>query len=210
MGVVIGGSLGVAILSVITFVFCIVVYYIKCSHKKKVYFISNKEKVELGSDINMTSNPSYDINRKNKKECHYNNNTTPTEVPQCLFEGNKQDTIKLEVNPSYGEIQEHETLFYDYVNPPLSSCDIAVQLNPSYISNSKLSGKIPENQDDYVKTNDSHTHSADYLKLIGLTPKEEKPNGTDDVVFNPNPSYESVSEGVVIEDNPSYVQKINL
>ena len=43
-----------AILSVIIFVFCIVVY------KKKAYFISNKEKVELGSDINMTSNPSYD------------------------------------------------------------------------------------------------------------------------------------------------------
>ena len=125
-----------------------------------------------------------------------------------MLQDNKQDTIKLEVNPLYGEIEEHETLFYDYVNPPLSSCDITVQLNPSYISNSKLSGKIPEDQYDYVKTDYSHTHSADYLKLIGLTPKEEKAAGTDDVVVNPNPSYESVSEGVVIEDNPSYVQKI--
>ena len=32
VGAVIGGSLGVAVLSVIIFVFCIVVYYIKCSH----------------------------------------------------------------------------------------------------------------------------------------------------------------------------------
>ena len=143
----------------------------------------------------MTSNPSYDINRQiDNKECQYNNNATYTEVSQCLFQGNKQDAIKMEVNPSYGEIQEHETLFYDYVNPPLSSCDITVQPISSYIGNSKLSGKIPEDQDDYVKTDDSHTHSADYLKFIALTPKEEKAAGTDDVVVNPNPSYESMSE----------------
>lgn len=100
VGTVIGGSLGVTLLSVIIFMFCVVVCYIKWSRKKKTYFISNKEEAELGSDINMTSNPSYGINRQNKKqECQYNI-PTHTEVPQCVLHGNKSDTIKLEVNPS--------------------------------------------------------------------------------------------------------------
>ena len=80
MGTVIGGSLGVAILSVIIFMFCVAVCYIRWSRKKKTYL----EKAELGSDISMTSNPSYDINKQNKKqECQMYDYATHTEVPQC-------------------------------------------------------------------------------------------------------------------------------
>ena len=167
------------------------------SHKKKTYLISNKEIAELGSDIKMTSNPSYDTIKK--QECQYNN-PTHTEVPQCSF---KQDTIKLDTNPSYGEIQECETLFYDYVNPPLCE-DVTIQPNPSYSSNSR---KISEDQNGYVKTDVCRSQSAeetDYLKLIGSREKGDG-NGVDNVRITPNPSYESVSKGIIMEDNPSYV-----
>ena len=168
---------------------------IRKSRKKKTYLIRNKEIAELGSDINMTSNPSYDII---KKQEHQYNNPTHTEVPQCSF---KQDTIKLDTNPSYGEIQECETLFYDYVNPPLR--DVIIQPNPSYSSNSR---KISEDQNGYVKTDEYRSQSAeetDHLKLIG--PEKGDGNGVDNVKINPNPSYESVSKGIIMEDNPSYV-----
>ena len=212
-GTVIGGSLGVAILSVIIFMFCVAVSYIRWSCKKKTYLISNKEKAELGSDISMTSNPSYEFSKQNKKqEYQMYDYATRTEVPQCSFQDNKQDTIKLDANPSYGEIQERETLFYDYVNP---RCDITIQPNPSYSSNSKISRKIAEDHGGYVKTDEYQSHSVeeetDYLKLIGPTSKEDKggTDGIDKVKINPNPSYESVSEGVIMEDNPSY-NKIKL
>ena len=67
-----------------------------------------------------------------------------------------------------------------------------------------------EDQAVYVETNSQNTQRAGYLKVIGSTTKEDESvydNDTDEmgnVKINPNPSYDLVSGGVKLEDNPSY------
>ena len=68
-----------------------------------------------------------------------------------------------------------------------------------------------QDQDDYVETNSQSTQIAgNYLKLIGSTTKEEelvydnRNDYAEKVETNPNPSYDSLSGGVKLEDNPSY------
>ena len=111
LGPVIGGVVGVAILLIIIFVLFIVV----CSVRQ---WLHNKRKVtKSSSDINMTSNPSYDINKGNKEQ---ENQTYDYVTPDKLvhFQNSKQVTIKLDTNPSYGRIQEYETSFYDSATRP--------------------------------------------------------------------------------------------
>ena len=67
-GAVIGGAVGGAILLLIIFVFCMVVYSVCWSCKKKSYKFTNKELAESGSDIIMGTNPSSDINNQSTKE----------------------------------------------------------------------------------------------------------------------------------------------
>ena len=67
-----------------------------------------------------------------------------------------------------------------------------------------------QDQDGYVETNSQSTQIVGNLKLIGSITKEQESiydNRNDDadkVETNPNPSYDSVSAGVKLEDNPSY------
>ena len=70
--------------------------------------------------------------------------------------------------------------------------------------------KTSEDEDGYVETDLHSTQAAGYLKVIGSTAKEEKSvydvatDDIDNVNIDPNPSYDSVSRGVKLEDNPSY------
>ena len=80
--------------------------------------------------------------------------------------------------------------------------DIIVKPNPSYSLN-ETTTKLSENEDG----------EDGYLSIITHTAQGEDCNVTGDVVnsdinsgvaINPNPSYEVVSGGVNLEDNPSY------
>ena len=186
LGPVIGGVVSVAVL-IIIFVLCVVV----CTVRQ---WLHNKRKVtKLGSDINMTSNPSYDINKGNKKQEYLTYDyVTPDELVH--FQDSKQDTIKLDTNPSYGRIQEHETSFYDSATHDAAT--------PSYTSN--LTKTSADGHDGYVKSDAKET----YLEIIGgesLVVAADSVN----VTIDPNPSYESMSGGVKLKDNPSY-NKIKL
>ena len=199
-GPVIGVTVSAGILLAIVFVLCIVVCYMKWSHSKR-------KVTKSGSDIDMTSNPSYDINKEIKKQ-DYQMYDYATPEKSVYLQDNKQDTIKLEANPSYGRIQECEVSFYDSVNAAVGSeNDVAIQLNPSYCSNLK---KTSDDHDGYVKGDQDYLHSAkgtDYLEIIGPDTKGESPAVATDIVnvaIDPNPSYESMSGGVKLQDNPSY------
>ena len=170
------------------------------SHKKKTYLFSNKE---IASDITMTSNPSYTTNKQTEKQEYQYDCVTCSEDFRSL---SQEDTIKLDANPSYGKVEENETLFYDYANAPLPRCDIVMQLNPSYSKSSEPARNLPEDQDGYVKTNQCYSRDiegTDYLELID---QEEKllygsTDGNNKVKINSN---ESVSGGIKLEDDPSY------
>ena len=197
LGPIIGGAVSVTVLLIIIFVLCIVV----CSVRQWLH--SKRKITKSGSDINMTSNPSYDIKKGNKKQEYQTYDyVTPDELVH--FPNNKQDTVKLDTNLSYGRIQEHETSFYDSVTRP--EHDVAIQLNPSYTNNlTKTSDNV---SDEYVKSDQDYSHSARetevaYLELIGAEGLAVAADSAN-VTINPNPSYESISGGVKLEDNPSY------
>ena len=132
---------------------------------------------------------------------------------KCVYlQDNKQDTKKLDTNPSYGRIQECETSFYDSVNAARPEHDVAIELNPSYNSNLM---KTSDDHDGYIKDYSHSAKGADivYLEIVGPNTKEESPAvlaaNIVNVTIDPNPSYESMSGGVKLEDNPSY-SKIKL
>ena len=110
----------------------------------------------------------------------------------------------MDSNPSYGRVQGYDKTETEY--------DAVIQQNPSYSSISKDKLKISEDEDEdgYVDCNSQGTQRAYYLKIIGPTNREKESvydNDTDDidnVKVNPNSSYDSVSGGVKLEDNPSY------
>ena len=191
---------------VIIFVLCIVVCSMRWSHSKR-------KVTKSGSDINMTADPSYDINKENiKQEYQSYDNVIPDKFVH--LQDNKQDTIKLDTNPSYGRIRECETSFYDSVNAARPEHDVAIELNPSYSSNLT---KTSDDHDGYVKSDQDYSHSAKgadivYLEQVGPNTKEESPAVAADIVnvtIDPNPTCESMSGGVKLEDNPSY-NKIQL
>ena len=137
----------------------------------------------------MTNNPSYDTNKQNINQKYLTYDyATPNEFIHL-----QQDIIKLDINPSYGRIQNHEAVFNDSNNITESDHDVPIELNPSYSSKLK---KTSEDHDKYVEIDLDHLHSAEaagYLELIGPTTKEKNQVAavdTDNVTINPNPSYE--------------------
>jgi len=184
-------------------------------HKKRIYHFDNNEVIKLDSKIIMSSNPSYDIARK--QECQNYDYAMHDKLFQDSYYADKQDTVELDTNPSYGKVQDSDILVYDSYNTTQPECGVDTQPNPSYSSNLKPSRKITNDQYDYVKTDQCHSNDAeetDYLKIIEPTTKEEEAaydTATDDdnVKINPNPCYDTVSDGVKLENNPSY-SEINI
>ena len=156
---------------------------------------SNKVATKLGSGIKMIPNPSYDIIKQTIKE-------------EIVYDHELFNYLK--TNPSYAVIQQYNKLDNNSDNAAQSGCNDAIQLNTSYSANSR---EIYEDQDGYVITdlNDAKgTHH--YLKIIAPTTQEENPTVNDvaatDVVSMTNPSYNWMSGGVILEDNPSYNKMI--
>ena len=112
----------------------------------------------------------------------------------------------MDTNPSYGRVQAHDV-------------DVIIQPNPSYSSISEETTKMSEDENKdaygYVETNSCSAQRADYLKVIGSTTKEEESvydNDSDEtgsVKINTNPSYNLVSGGVKLEDNPSCIKLVH-
>ena len=161
---------------------------------------------EMSSDIMMNTNPSYSIAKQSTKQEDQYDYVLHDNV---ALQDDWQGTFKMDSNPSYGRVQICNAI--DETEP---EHDAAIKPNPSYSCFSKETIKMSEDQDQdqdgYVDTNSQSTQIADYLKLIGSTTKEEESiydNRNDDadkVETNSNPSYDSVSAGVKLEDNPSY------
>ena len=115
----------------------------------------------------------------------------------------------MDPNPSYETVQGYNTADYNVTEP---DHDVTIQTNPSYNSVLKNTKTMSEDEDEdgYVETDLHSTQAAGYLKVIGSTAKEEKSvydvatDDIDNVNIDPNPSYDSVSRGVKLEDNPSY------
>ena len=152
--------------------------------------------IELNSDMKMSTNPSYSITRQNReKEDQYN----CALHNKFLLQNDVQDNIKMDCNPSYGRVQGCNA--YDVTEPDY---DAAIQPNPSYSSISKEKGY------GYVESNLQSIQRSGCLKINGPSTKEEESvydndtDDTDNVEINPNPSYDLVSGGVKLEDNPSY------
>ena len=190
LNVVIGGAVGGAVLLVIICVFFIVVFWMRRSFSN---LFSCREGTKLGSDIKMTSNPSYDIIKQTTKE---------EIVYDCeLFKS-------LETNPSYEMIHEYNRLCHNSDNAVQSRCNDATQPNPFCSGTSKSSKAMYEDLDGYVKTDLTSTRGTHYLEIMAPTTQEENPtvNGvaTNDIVSITNPSYNMMSGGVILEDNPSY------
>ena len=192
-------------LLLIILVFCVVVCLISWSREKKSYKFSNRELAELDPDITMTTNPSYDIHNQNRKEEIQYDYIENDKIFHCLPQDDREDTIKWDINPSYEKVQETKITFY--INDCTTQCECNVT-NPPYNSHPR---EISEDQDGYVKTDQYHSHSrevANYLEItVSITNDESSAVCTadiDDVNTNPNPSYDSVPDGVKLEDNPSY------
>ena len=187
--VVIGGAVGGAVLSVILCVFFIVVFWMRRSFSN---LFSNREETKMGSDIKITSNPSYNIIKQTiKKEIIYD----------CeLFKSS-------ETNPSYEMIHEYNRLCHNSDNAVQAWCNDTTQPNPSCSGTSKSSKAMYEDLDGYVKTDLTGTRGTHYLEIMAPTTQEENPtvNGVaaSDVVSITNPSYSLMSGGVILEDNPS-------
>ena len=184
-GAVICGAVGGVVLSVIICVFCIMLFWMRRSYNN---LFSNKGATTLGSDIKMTTNPSFDIIKH--KEIVYDHE---------LFKS-------LKANPSYGVIQQYNRLGNNGDNAATrSGCNDAIQ---PYSVSSKLSREIYEDQDGYVITDSNDAKGMHCLKIFAPTTQEENPTVNDvaatDVVNMTNPSYNLVSGGVILEDNPSY------
>ena len=200
---IIAGSVGGAAVFFIIIMCVIVILYVRRSHKKKSHEFDNKIMCEINSDIKMNTNPSFSITKQSSEQDQYD---YVLHDKVALYD-NPQGTIKMDTNPSYGRVQSSNA--YDLTQPEY---DAAIQPNASYSSMSKETTKMSEDEDEdgYVETNSQSTQRADYLKVIGSTTKEEESvydNETDDtsnVKINLNPSYDSVSGGVKLEDNPSY------
>ena len=198
VGSIIGGVLGgvILLLLLIIIALCVVLCSIKWLHDKR-------KAAKFNSDINMTNNPSYDTNKQNIKQKYLTYDyAAPNEFIHL-----QQDIIKLDINPSYAKIQNHEAIFNDSNNVTEPDHDVPIELNPSY--SSKLR-KTSEDHDKYVEIDLDHSHSAEgagYLELTGPTTKEKNQVAavdTGNVTYDPNPSYELMTGGIKLQDNPSY------
>ena len=153
----------------------------------------------------MCSNPSYDANKQNIiQEYSTYDYAVPNESTQ--LQNDNQNVIKLDINPSYGGTQEHENNSNNFkLDEP--ELDASIELNPTC---SRRLMKTYEDHDVYVEIDQDHSQSAEgtgYLELIGPTTQEMSPAVAVDaanVMINPNPSYELLTGGVRLQDNPSY------
>ena len=157
----------------------------------------------MSSDIKMNTNPPYEINKQEQtQEDEYN-----YVVQDCL--DNKQDTIKMDTDPSYkaiwcanDDIPIQENPSYGPVqgthDKTESECNVAIQANPSYCSNLQNTKKALEDESKSACS----PQETDHVKVV----KEEKAvyDEIDDVNITPNPSYDSVLGSIKLEDNPSY------
>ena len=157
--------------------------------------------IEMNSDMKMNTNPSYSVTKLNEREEDQYDYVLHDKIPSL---DNTQDTIKMETNPSYGGVQGCNAFNPGY--------DVAIQSNPSYSSILKETMMTHKQEDEngYVETNSPNMQKAAYHKVTGSTTKEEESvydvatDDTDNVKINHNPSYDLVSGGVKLEDNPSY------
>ena len=146
----------------------------------------------MNSDIKMNTNPSISITKQNKGQENEYEDVLPYKTS---FQNNAQTTIKMQSNPSYGRLQG------------CNAHDAAIKSNPSCNPISKETSMVYEDEDGYAETNSLSTQRAKGIGSAGN--KGEYYNvATDnmnDVKINLNPSYNSVSGGIKLEDNPSYV-----
>ena len=180
---------------------CVVILYVRQSHKKRSHELDNLMMTEINSDVKMNTNPSYNTPEQSRTQEDQYDYVLHDKI---FSKGDVQDTVKMDSNPSYRRVQVH--------NLTELECDVVIQPNPSYSSISKKTTimSVDEDQDGYVETNSQSMQRADYLKVIGSTNKEEESvydNDTDDTgnfKINPNPSHDLASGGVKLQDNPSY------
>ena len=174
----------------------ILILFVKQSHKKRSHSFDNKMVTELNSDVKMSDNPSYSTVTQNRKQEDQYDYVLHNKFS---LQDNTQDTIKMDSNPSYGRVQGCNTVGYDATEP-----DITIQTNPSYA----IKETKKEDQHGYVETTLHSTLAAGYLKVIGSKEEESvydvATDDIDNVKISPNPSYDSVSRGGKLEDNPSY------
>ena len=210
----IAGLVGGAALFIVISLFCVILCARQYHNKKRSHTFDNNMEAEVSSDIKLNANPSYGYGitkqMQNRKQDQYD--YVLHKIPSC--QDNTQNIVKMDSNPSYGHgnVQSLNTVAHDTTKP--AEYDVTIQPNPSHSSILKENVMMyeQEDQDGYVETNSLSTQRADYLKVIGSTTKEkesqwlydEATDDTDKVNINPNPSYNIVSSGVKLEDNPSY------
>ena len=159
---------------------------------------NNREATKLGSDIKMTSSPSYNIIKHTIKE-------------EIVYDHELFKTLTS--NPLYAVVQERNRLDNNSDNAATQSgCNDAIQPIPFYGANSKSSREIYEDRDGYVKTYLNDAKGTHYLEIFAPTTQEENPTVNDvaatDVVNMTNSPYNLMSGGVILEDNPSYNKMI--
>ena len=183
-GATIGGAVGGAVLSVIICGFCMVVFWMRRSFSN---LFNNREGTKLDSDIKVTSDSSYDT------------------IKHIVYD---YELFKYsETNPSYGMIQEYNRLVHNSDNAVQSQSNDATQPNLSYSGNSQSSVVLYEGLDGYIKTDLTGVKGTHYYEIIGPTTQEENSTVNDIATTdatNTNPSYNLMSRGVILEDNPSY------
>ena len=140
---------------------CVVILYVRQSHRKRSHEFDNKMMIEMNSDIKMNTNPSYSITKQNTKQEDQYDYVLHSKIS---LKDDVQDTIKMDSNPSYGRVQGCNA--YDVTEPEY---DAAIQPNPSYSSISKETTKMSEDEDQggYVETNSQSIQRADsYIAKI--------------------------------------------
>ena len=112
--------------------------------RKKTVDASEKVVTEVGSDIKMNTNPSYEVTKqKPKQEPQYD----------CVAYnqlGNNHDNIKMDTNPSYGTVH-------------CGNSDVAIQDNPSYEIVQGVHNARDKNKDVHS------TQEAGYANAVGST-----------------------------------------
>ena len=188
------GSVGGATLFIVISL-CVVIFLVKQFRKLKTH-ADDRMVTKTSLDVNMTTNPSYSITtQKQKQEDQYE-----YILPNNSFD-NQQNIIKMDANSSHRRAEgAHDATEPEY--------DIVIQDNPSYSSVLK-DIKAPEDESKHIHT-ESSSHStqgaADSARIVGFATMEEKGvcDDMEDIKIDPNPSYDTVSGAVKLEDNPSY------
>lgn len=173
---IIAGAVGGAALFFIVLL-CIVILYVRQSHKRS-HDDDYKKAPEMNSSINININPSYNITEVSKQAGKSYDDEYDYVINE-RYDGNKQETMTMEPNPSYGRVRGCNSDGYDTTTVP----------HPNASSRNTSTTRIPE--DEYY---------VDYHSYGGTT--------TDGGVtkVNYNPSYDVSCDGVEMENNPCYIQ----